>query len=46
MAVIMDQRDVDVFIGLDVGKSDHQAVALNRAGKKLCDTALRRTKPG
>lgn len=33
---------VDVFIGLDVGvgKTDHHAVALDRAGRKLLDKAL------
>lgn len=40
MAVILDQQDIDVFIGLDVGKSGHHAVALDRAGKKLSDKAL------
>lgn len=40
MAVIVDQQDIEVFIGLDVGKSDHHAIALNRAGKKLFDKAL------
>jgi len=40
MAVILDQQDIDVFIGLDVGKSGHHAVALDRAGKKLFDKAL------
>jgi hypothetical protein len=38
--VILDQQDVDVFIGLDVGKSDHHAVALDRSGKRLHDRAL------
>ena len=32
--------DVDVFIGLDVGKDEHHAVALDRAGKRLFDKAL------
>lgn len=32
--------DVDVFIGLDVGKGEHHAVALDRAGKRLFDKAL------
>jgi len=32
--------DVDVFVGLDVGKSDHHAVALDRTGKVLFDRAL------
>ncbi len=40
MAVIPDQQDIDVFIGMDVGKSGHHAVVLNRAGKKLFDKAL------
>ncbi|MBT2533733.1 IS110 family transposase [Arthrobacter sp. ISL-48] len=40
MAVILDQQDIEVFIGLDVGKSGHHAVALDRAGKKLFDKAL------
>jgi transposase len=31
---------VDVFLGLDVGKSDHYAVALDRGGKVLYDKAL------
>ena len=31
---------VDVFIGIDVGKGEHHAVALNRAGKRLFDKAL------
>jgi transposase len=36
----MDQQDIEVFIGLDVGKSDHHAVALDRSGKRLYDRAL------
>ena len=31
---------VDVFIGIDVGKTDHHAVAIDRAGKKLLDKPL------
>ncbi len=31
---------VDVFVGLDVGKGEHHAVALDRGGKKLYDRAL------
>lgn len=31
---------VDVFIGVDVGKTSHHAVAVDRDGKKLLDTAL------
>jgi hypothetical protein len=40
MAVILDQQDIDVFIGLDVGKSGHHTMALDRSGKKLFDRAL------
>ncbi|QIM17234.1 IS110 family transposase [Leucobacter insecticola] len=35
--------DVAVFIGLDVGKSEHHAVALTRDGKKLYDKPLPNT---
>jgi transposase len=38
--VIKDHHLVDVFIGVDVGKSNHHAVALDRSGKKLLDKAL------
>jgi transposase len=38
--VIKDHHLVDVFIGVDVGKTNHHAVALNREGKKLLDKAL------
>jgi hypothetical protein len=40
VAVILDQQDIDVFIRLDVGKSGHHAVALDRAGNKHFDKAL------
>lgn len=33
-------EQVDVFIGVDVGKGEHHAVALDRAGKTLYDKAL------
>ncbi|MFG3422773.1 IS110 family transposase, partial [Micromonospora sp. NPDC048063] len=32
--------DYEVFLGLDVGKDGHHAVALNRDGKRLHDAAL------
>lgn len=35
-----DHDTVDVFIGIDVGKTDHHAVAIDRAGKKLLDKPL------
>lgn len=38
--------DVAVFIGLDVGKSEHHAVALTRDGKKLYDKPLPNTEAG
>ena len=41
MVISIDRHDeVDVFIGLDVGKGEHHAVALDRAGKRLFDKAL------
>jgi len=38
--VIEEHHQVEVFVGLDVGKSEHHAVALDRAGKVLFDKAL------
>ena len=38
--MIKDHETIDVFIGVDVGKSNHHAVALDRTGKKLLDKAL------
>lgn len=38
--MIHNHESIDVFIGVDVGKTNHHAVALNRAGKKLLDKAL------
>jgi transposase len=38
--VIENYESVDVFIGVDVGKSGHHAVALDRSGKTLFDKAL------
>src|SRR5699024_3597823 len=35
-----DHDTVDVFIGIDVGKADHHAVAVDRDGKKLLDKPL------
>jgi transposase len=37
----IDQHDsVQVFVGVDVGKGTHHAVALDRKGKRLLDSAL------
>lgn len=38
--MIGNHESIDVFIGLDVGKGEHYAVAVDRAGKKLFDKAL------
>jgi hypothetical protein len=35
-----DYESVQVFIGVDVGKVTHHAVAVNRSGKRLFDKAL------
>ena len=37
---IIGHDSVDVFIGVDVGKGEHHAVAIDRTGKKLFDKAL------
>ncbi|MHA7299578.1 IS110 family transposase, partial [Pseudarthrobacter sp. MDT3-1] len=39
-ALIKDHELVDIFIGVDVGKSNHHAVAIDRQGKKILDRAL------
>ena len=36
----MNIEDIDVFIGIDVGKSEHWATALSRDGQKVLDRAL------
>jgi hypothetical protein len=38
--MIENYDTVDVFIVVDVGKGEHQAVALDKAGKRLFDKAL------
>jgi hypothetical protein len=35
-----DYESVQVFIGVDVGKDTHHAVAVNRSGKRLFDKTL------
>jgi len=37
---VFDISDIAVFIGLDVGKDEHHAVALDRAGKQLFSKPL------
>lgn len=41
-ALIKTHESIDIFIGVDVGKSNHHAVAINPTGKKLVDRALPR----
>ena len=36
----MNTEDIEVFIGIDVGKSEHWATALSREGRKVFDKAL------
>ena len=36
----MDIEAIAVFIGIDVGKSEHWATALNQEGRKVFDRAL------
>ncbi len=37
----LDQHEaIQVFVGVDVGKGAHHDAALNRAGKRLLDSAL------
>lgn len=31
----MDSSDIDIWLGIDVGKTDHWATAINAAGKKI-----------
>ncbi|QEU97025.1 IS110 family transposase [Streptomyces kanamyceticus] len=41
----MDTGDIDVFLGLDVGKGEHHATAVTPAGKKAFDKRLPSTEP-
>lgn len=43
---MIDTSDVRVFVGLDVGKSEHHAHGLTPAGKKVLDKRLPNTEPG
>ena len=36
----MDIEDIDVFIGIDVGKAEHWATALSQGGQKVLDRPL------
>ena len=40
MTGIEEHKSIEVFIGIDVGKSAHHAVALDRSGRRLLDRRL------
>ena len=42
---MIDTGDIDVFLGLDVGKGEHHATAVTPAGKKAFDRRLPNTEP-
>ena len=41
-----DDVQIDVFVGVDVGKSDHHAVALDRSGGVILDRRCLRMRRG
>jgi transposase len=42
---VIDTGDVDVFLGLDVGKGEHHGTAVTRAGKRVFDKRLPNSEP-
>ncbi|WSY37153.1 IS110 family transposase (plasmid) [Embleya sp. NBC_00888] len=42
---MIDIGDIDVFLGLDVGKGEHHATALTPAGKKVLDKRMPNSEP-
>ncbi|CAD5913279.1 transposase [Streptomyces sp. KY75] len=42
---VIETGDIDVFLGLDVGKGEHHATAVTPAGKKAFDKRLPNTEP-
>ncbi|MFJ1709957.1 IS110 family transposase [Kitasatospora sp. NPDC088346] len=42
---VIDTGDIDVYLGLDVGKGEHHATALTPAGKRVYDKRLPNTEP-
>ncbi|MGI3197968.1 IS110 family transposase, partial [Streptomyces sp. GLT-R25] len=42
---MIDTSDIDVYLGLDVGKGEHHATALTPAGKKTFDKRLPNSEP-
>jgi hypothetical protein len=42
---VTDETDIGVYLGLDVGKGEHHAAAVNRVGKKVFDKPLPNSEP-
>lgn len=42
---MIDTGDIDVYLGLDVGKGEHHATALTSTGKRVFDKRLPNTEP-
>ncbi|MFI7503939.1 IS110 family transposase [Streptomyces sp. NPDC049687] len=42
---MIDTSDIDVYLGLDVGKGEHHATAITSAGKKALDKRLPNSEP-
>jgi hypothetical protein len=42
---VTGETDIGVYLGLDVGKGEHHAAAVNRAGKKVFDKPLPNSEP-
>ncbi len=42
---MIETSDIDVYLGLDVGKGEHHATALTPAGKKTFDRRLPNSEP-
>ncbi|MEV6212313.1 IS110 family transposase [Kitasatospora sp. NPDC051914] len=42
---MIDRGDIDVYLGLDVGKGEHHATALTPVGKRVLDKRLPNTEP-
>jgi hypothetical protein len=42
---VIDTGDIDVYLGLDVGKGEHHATAVTPAGKRAFDKRVPNTEP-
>jgi hypothetical protein len=42
---VSDESEIDVYLGLDVGKGEHHGIALTPAGKKVFDKPLPISEP-